>query len=230
MASRRFRFGYLVSGQGRLLQTVINARELSLPFDIGLVIASSNNGAVEKAQRAGIPFVVIEPKTFASRALFDEAVAGELSRHGIDGIMMAFDYLIGPALLKRWHDRILNVHFSLLPLFPGFHPIPKAAASGMRFAGVSLHLADETMDGGAIVQQAVVPVDAGLDAQALGARLFRAAVPAHLQSMCWLAEDRLLRDAQGRLFVKDSRYEPGPYSPNLEPPVEGLPGYIYAIA
>lgn len=214
--SRRFRFAYLVSGWGRLLQAVLDASvRYRLPYEVALVIADHECEAIERAQRMGVRHAILhEP-----RERFDPALLAMLKDENIDGLILNFDRLLGADICRAYAGRILNTHFSLLPLFPGFGAIRASVASGMRFGGVTVHLVDESVDGGPIVAQAAVPMPPAASEETLGAALFDAAVPLQLQAMEFLAAGRL-REAARKIHIEGARYGATMHSPSLEAPYD----------
>ena len=109
---------------------------------------------------------------FADRAAFDAAVDAALRTAGVDLVCLAgFLRILGPAFVQAWHDRLLNIHPSLLPAYPGLHTHARAIAAGDAFAGCSVHLVTPELDDGPILGQARVPVEPGDTADSLAARV-----------------------------------------------------------
>jgi phosphoribosylglycinamide formyltransferase 1 len=148
--------GVLVSGEGTNLQALIDA---GLP--IGAV--ASNRPAVralERAEAAQIPARVFELDRYPDRAARDRDMADWLQLRGVDFVVLAgYMHLLTPAFLERFPDRIVNVHPSLLPQFPGAHAIDDALAAGVDTTGVTVHYVDEALDSGMVIRQEPVPVD-----------------------------------------------------------------------
>jgi phosphoribosylglycinamide formyltransferase-1 len=148
--------GVLVSGEGSNLQALIDA---------GLPIAAvaSNRPAVralDRAQAAGIPARVFELDRYADRAARDRDMADWLLLRGVDLVVLAgYMHLLTPSFLDRFEDRIVNVHPSLLPDFPGAHAIDDALAAGVDTTGVTVHFVDEGLDTGAVIRQEPVSVE-----------------------------------------------------------------------
>ena len=148
--------GVLVSGNGSNLQALIDQR---LP----VVAVASNKPAVralERATAAGVPASVFELESYRDREGRDAAIADWLEEHGVELVVLAgYMHLLTPAFLERFPDRIVNVHPSLLPAFPGAHAIEDALAAGVDTTGVTVHLVDAGLDSGPILVQEEVPVD-----------------------------------------------------------------------
>jgi phosphoribosylglycinamide formyltransferase-1 len=148
--------GVLVSGEGTNLQALIDA---GLPI---AAVASNRPGvrALERAERAGIPSAVFELDRFASRDERDAAMADWLAGHGVDLVVCAgYMHLLTSAFLTRFPERIVNVHPSLLPSFPGMGAIEAAIGAGVETTGVTVHVVNDAVDGGPILQQEPVALE-----------------------------------------------------------------------
>jgi phosphoribosylglycinamide formyltransferase-1 len=148
--------GVLVSGEGTNLQALIDA---------GLAIravASNRPGvpALARARRASIPAGVFDLACYADRQDRDLAMADWLEERGVRLVVLAgYMHLLTPAFLGRFPGRVVNVHPSLLPSFPGLHPIEDAVAAGVDTTGVTVHVVDEGIDSGPVLRQEPVPVE-----------------------------------------------------------------------
>jgi len=170
----RVKIGVLISGRGSNLQSLIDAaQDPAFPAEIALVI--SNIPGVEglkRAERAGIPTRVIDHKTFAGKAPFEDALHAELSAAGIELVCLAgFMRLLTEGFVTRWHDKLINIHPSLLPAFKGLHTHERAIEAGARFGGCTVHFVRPAMDDGPIIVQAAVPILANDTPDALTARV-----------------------------------------------------------
>jgi phosphoribosylglycinamide formyltransferase 1 len=148
--------GVLVSGEGTNLQALIDA---GLPI---ACVASNKPGvrALERAEIAGIPIRVFELTSYADREHRDRELADWLTLRGVDLVVLAgYMHLLTNTFLERFPDRIVNIHPSLLPDFPGSHPIDDALAAGVETTGVTVHYVDEGIDSGAVIRQESVPVE-----------------------------------------------------------------------
>jgi phosphoribosylglycinamide formyltransferase-1 len=148
--------GVLVSGEGSNLQALLDA---NLPV---AAVASSRPGvrALERAADACVPAVAFALDDYPDRAARDAAMADWLEAHGVRLVVCAgYMHLLTSAFLDRFPERIVNVHPSLLPEFPGAHAIDDALAAGVDTTGVTVHLVDEGLDTGAVVRQEPVPVE-----------------------------------------------------------------------
>jgi phosphoribosylglycinamide formyltransferase 1 len=148
--------GVLVSGEGTNLQALIDA---GLPIT---AVASNraDAGALARADAAGIPTRVFEVDGYSDRAARDRELADWLQLRGVDFVVLAgYMHLLTQVFLDRFRDRIVNVHPSLLPQFPGAQAIADALAAGVDTTGVTIHYVDEGLDTGAIIRQEPVAVE-----------------------------------------------------------------------
>jgi phosphoribosylglycinamide formyltransferase-1 len=148
--------GVLASGEGTNLQALIDA---GLPI---AAVASNraDAGALARAEAARIPNRVFEQHAYPDRAARDRELADWLQLRGVDFVVLAgYMHLLTPAFLDRFHDRIVNVHPSLLPQFPGGRAIADALAAGVEVTGVTVHFVDEGLDTGAVIRQEPVTVE-----------------------------------------------------------------------
>ena len=160
--------GVLVSGNGSNLQALIDA---GLPV---AAVASNRPGvrALERAEAAGIPARVFDLADHPGRETRDEAMALWLREHDVDLVVCAgYMQLLTPAFLDRFPQRVVNVHPSLLPDFPGARAVEDALAAGVATTGVTVHVVDAGLDTGPVVLQERVPVLAGDTVETLHARI-----------------------------------------------------------
>jgi phosphoribosylglycinamide formyltransferase 1 len=148
--------GVLVSGEGSNLQALVDA---GLPI---ACVASSRAGvrALERAEAARIPARAFPLEGYADRPHRDREMADWLTLRGVDLVVLAgYMHLLTPEFLDRFPDRIVNVHPSLLPQFPGAHAIDDALAAGVATTGVTVHYVDDGLDTGAVIRQEPVEVE-----------------------------------------------------------------------
>jgi phosphoribosylglycinamide formyltransferase-1 len=153
--------GVLISGRGSNLQSIIDATAAGrLDARIALVV-SNRAGAqgLERAREAGTDAVHLSPRDFPDRDAYDEALAALLLARKVDLVCLAgYMRLVGRPLLEAFPNRILNIHPSLLPSFPGLDAQRQALEHGVRVTGATVHLVTAELDAGPIVLQAAVPV------------------------------------------------------------------------
>ena len=198
------KLGVLISGRGSNLQALIDAaREGRLGGQVAVVISNVAAAAgLERARVAGIPALIREHRG-RSREEHDREMLADLSAHGVDLVCLAgYMRLLSPVLLQAFPARVLNVHPSLLPAFPGLDAQRQAWAYGVTVSGATVHLVEEGLDCGPIVLQEAVPVRARDTVEALAARILEAehriypeAVRLVLEGRCRVEGRRVVRDA-----------------------------------
>lgn len=170
----RTRTAVLISGRGSNLQALIAAaRDPAYPAEIALVVANRRDAAgLAHAAEAGIDTVVLEHRAFAGRGAHETAIDAALQRSGIEIVCLAgYLRVLTPFLVGRWSGRMLNIHPSLLPAFPGLDTHARALAAGVKLHGCTVHLVTEALDDGRILAQAAVPVLPDDTAETLAARV-----------------------------------------------------------
>ena len=194
----------LISGQGSNLGALLEmASEFDFPARIALVLSDQRTAeGLKIAARAGVPTAVIERESYADRSAFDEALARRIDAAGAGLVCLAgFMRILGPVFVEHYRDRLLNVHPSLLPAFPGLRVHERVLESGTRISGCTVHFVRTEMDSGPIVLQAAVPVHADDTVETLAARVRKAEHGAYPQSVLWFAEGRLRVEGQ-RVLVR----------------------------
>jgi len=200
--------GVLLSGSGTNLQALVDATAApDHSARIALVISNRRNAqGLERARAAGIPALCISHRDFEDAAAFEAALCRSLEEHNVQWVALAgFMRLLGPTFLQRWSGRVLNIHPSLLPAFPGLDAQSQAHAHQVRIAGATVHLVDEGTDTGPIVAQGAVPALPGDDREALQQRILRMEHRLYPMVLTWAVEGRLHVD--GRTVHVDLRDE-----------------------
>lgn len=169
--------GVLISGNGSNLQALMDATKTSC-YPAQVVCVISNKPGVkglERAEKAGVPAFVINHKDFPDRQSFDAAVDAKMNEYGVQLICLAgFLRLQTPWFVERWRDRLINIHPSLLPAFPGMarDVHREVIQSGVKFSGCTVHFVRAEMDAGPIIIQAAVPVLQNDTPEELATRIF----------------------------------------------------------
>lgn len=161
MPSRTLPLGVLASGRGSNLQAILDAiAQGRLSATVVLVAGDREEApAVQRARAAGIPTTVVSPKAFSTRDAYDAEIARILREAGAEVVVLAgYMRIVTNGLLHAFPQRVINIHPSLLPAFPGLHAQRQAFAHGVKVSGCTAHFVDETVDSGAIILQAAVPV------------------------------------------------------------------------
>ena len=167
------RLAILLSGRGSNFEAIADSiRQGRLPARIEVVVSNLASAAgLEKARTRGLKTLVI-PSRGVPREDYDRSLIYELKRHRVELVCLAgFMRILGPVFVRAYPNRILNIHPSLLPAFPGLHPQRQALEYGVRFSGCTVHLVDEGVDSGPILLQAAVPVLESDDEESLAARI-----------------------------------------------------------
>lgn len=198
--SERLRVGVLISGRGTNLQALLDAcSDPGFPAKIVKVI--SNNPDVEglrRARQAGVAAEVINHRRFDDRATFEAALTGAMEQVGVQLICHAgFMRIVTSEYLRHWHNRLINIHPSLLPAFPGLDTHRRALEAGVKLHGCTVHYVREEVDVGPIIGQAAVPVLEDDTEDALAARVLSA--EHKLYPLC------LKLVAEGRVSVEGDR-------------------------
>ena len=164
----------LASGRGSNLQALVDAGEKgAMDGAVALVVSDNPDAyALTRAKNHGIPFRVIERKSFASRRAFDSALACAVEESGADLVALAgFMRIISPSFLSRFPGKVINIHPALLPSFPGLDAQRQALEYGVKITGCTVHFVDEGVDTGPIIIQSAVPVLSGDTVESLSSRI-----------------------------------------------------------
>ena len=190
----KLKLGVLISGRGSNLQALIDATaDPSFPAEIALVISNWADAAgLARAEAAGIATKIIPHKDFVDRETFDSALTEALRGAGVGLVCLAgFMRLLTAGFAEDWHDRLINIHPSLLPSFKGLNSHAQALQAGVRFSGCTVHYVRPEMDAGPIILQAAVPVHDGDDEDALAARILTAEHRSYPLAVKLIAEGRV---------------------------------------
>jgi phosphoribosylglycinamide formyltransferase-1 len=179
----------LISGRGSNMQALVEA---GLP--VSAVISNrADASGLEFARAKRIATAVVEHRAFAERAAFEAALEREIARFKPRLVALAgFMRVLTPAFVERYANRMLNIHPSLLPAFPGLDTHARAIAAGVKLHGCTVHFVTRELDGGPIVIQAAVPVRPGDDAGALAARVLEQEHVIYPRAARWFLEDKLV--------------------------------------
>lgn len=202
--ARACRFVILISGRGSNMQALVDAcRRESWPAEIAAVISSRPGAAgLDWARERGIAACGLDHKDYPSREDFDAALAAEIERHQPDYVLLAgFMRVLTAGFVARYAGRLVNIHPSLLPVFPGLHTHAQALATGVRVHGCTVHFVTPVLDHGPIIAQGCVPVLAGDTPEALAERVLRVEHMAYPAAARWLAEGRVTLAADHRVEV-----------------------------
>lgn len=181
----------LISGRGSNMRAIIDA---DLPLRIAAVVSNRRDAAgLAYAAEKGIPTAVLEHGAFPSRNAFDEALARRIDGYGPDLVVLAgFMRILGEGFTRHFDGRLINIHPSLLPAFPGLHTHRRALEQGVKIHGCTVHFVTTQLDHGPVIIQAAVPVMPEDDEDALAERVLRQEHRIYPLAVRWFAEGRLV--------------------------------------
>ena len=190
----------LISGRGSNLQAIVEAQ---LPLRIAAVIGNQAEAAgLEYARAKGIATSVVDHRQHSTRAAFDQKLIHSIDPYAPDLVVLAgFMRILSDAFVQHYAGRLINIHPSLLPAFPGLATHRRALEAGVKIHGCTVHFVTPVVDHGPIVVQAAVPVQAEDTAQTLAARVLQQEHRIYPQALRWFAEDRLTI-TQGQVNVR----------------------------
>jgi phosphoribosylglycinamide formyltransferase 1 len=194
----------LISGRGTNMEALLKAG-LRAEF-VAVISNNPDAGGLATARGRGVTTAVIDHRAFSDRAAFDAALAATIDVHQPDLVLLAgFMRVLTEAFVDRYHGRLLNIHPSLLPAFPGLNTHRRALQAGVRIHGCTVHFVTPALDLGPIVIQAAVPVLPGDTEEELAARVLREEHRIYPQAVHWFCEDRLRLDAEDRVILDRAR-------------------------
>jgi len=170
------KIGVLVSGRGSNLQALLDAcQRRELQAEVTVVISDQPGAlALERARAAAVPAYFVNPKEYGDKAAYEEEICRLLRKHQVELVVLAgYMRLVGSTLLTAFPERIINIHPSLLPAFPGLEAQRQAWEYGVKISGCTVHFVDAGLDSGPIILQAAVPVEEGDSAADLAARILK---------------------------------------------------------
>jgi len=169
-----FKLAVLVSGRGSNLQAIIDSIDREeLDAHLSIVISNTKDAmALKRAEKHGIKTIFIDPSTYLSSKEYDKALVLKLKEFSIDLICLAgYMRILGEEVIQTFEKKIINIHPSLLPAFPGLNAQKQAINHGVKFSGCTVHFVDSGVDSGPIILQAVVPVYDNDDEKSLSKRI-----------------------------------------------------------
>jgi phosphoribosylglycinamide formyltransferase 1 len=190
----------LISGRGSNFGALLNA---DIPARFAAVI-SNRPGVLglQLASERGIPAVTLDHKSFSDRESFDAALAAEIDKHSPDLVVLAgFMRVLTPGFVNRYRGRLINIHPSLLPVFPGLHTHERAIEAGVKIHGCTVHFVTPDLDHGPIVVQAAVPVLNEDTPDTLADRVLVQEHRVYPLAVRWFVEGRLKLTEDGRVFL-----------------------------
>jgi len=184
----------LISGNGSNLQAIIDAAERNSLSGSVVAVISNNASAygLERAATHQIPAIALSHKEFATRELYDSALVDEIQQFQPDLVVLAgFMRILTPSFVQTFHEKLLNIHPSLLPKYQGLNTHQRVLDAGDKEHGVSVHFVTEELDGGPVILQAKVPVFDGDNADDLAGRIHEQEHRIYPLVVKWFCESRL---------------------------------------
>ena len=208
MTSEKFKLAIFVSGNGSNLQAIIDSIENDyLAAEISLVLSNVKDAyALERGKNHGLEVVFLDPKTFPNRANYEQKIIDLLLSKSIDLICLAgFMQILGKNFIEAFSGKIINIHPSLLPAFPGLNVQKKALEHGAKFSGCTVHFVNEEIDGGAIILQSVVPIHDEDDIESLSKRILEQEHIIYPEAIRLIIEDNI--KISGRRVLRKAEKE-----------------------
>jgi phosphoribosylglycinamide formyltransferase-1 len=194
----------LISGRGSNMQTIVNTvRQPGVNAQVCAVLANKDASGLQWAAEQGIPVQAVPHRQYPSREAFDAALMQAIDVYEPDYVLLAgFMRVLTPGFVEHYNGRLINIHPSLLPAFPGLHTHQQALAMGVQWHGCTLHFVTPVLDHGPIIAQGVVPVLATDTPDDLAGRLLHVEHIMYEHVVQWLAQGRVSLDAMQRVQVR----------------------------
>ena len=205
MAPDKFILAVLVSGRGSNLQAIIDSIERNdLSAEIALVISNVKDAyALERAHKHGLESIFLDPKSYPDRNGYEQALVERIQSKSVNLICLAgFMRVLGNNFIETFSGRIINIHPSLLPAFPGLNVQKRALEHGARFSGCTVHYVNEEVDGGPIILQTVVPIYDDDDEATLSERILEQEHIIYPEAIQLIIEERLTLSGRRVLHSK----------------------------
>jgi phosphoribosylglycinamide formyltransferase 1 len=201
------KLGILASGRGSNLQSIIdNIRSDKLEAEIRIIISDHNNsGALIRAKKYNIDGFFINPDHYKTKQEFEEAMINQLKKYDVELVIMAgFMRILSPYFLRYYPERVMNIHPSLLPAFPGLNAQRQALEYGVKISGCTVHFVDEGMDTGPVIIQAAVPVKEDDTKETLSKRILEQEHIIYPEAIRLFARNRLeIRPGRVKIINKE---------------------------
>lgn len=212
------RIAVLASGRGTNFYAITKAfKEGKIDGEVSVLITNNRNAlAVKRAEELGVNWIYVDPKGFPSREAYDEKIVSILKYLKVDLICLAgYMLLVSEVFIDAFPNRILNIHPTLLPSFPGLKPHWQTVTYGAKISGATVHIVDKGVDTGPIVVQAAVPVSPEDTEESLSEKILKWEHRIYPQAVKWFCEGRI--EIKGRkVIVKGADYTKLPVVPALE--------------
>ncbi len=212
------RVAVLASGRGSNFEAIARAfREGKINGEVAVLIVDNRKaGAIKRAERLGVNWLFVDPCSFPSREDYDRRVVSILKHLGVELVCLAgYMKVVSGVFVESFRNRILNIHPSLLPAFPGLRPHKKAVRYGVKVSGATVHVVDEGVDTGPIVIQVVVPVSPDETEESLSEKVLKWEHRIYPQAVKWFVDGRVRIEGR-KVIVEGADYTRLPVVPALE--------------
>ena len=220
----------IASGDGSNFQAIVEKVHAGF-LDVAVRVLICNRpgaGVIARAQAFGIPCVLLDHEDksrFSDRVSFDQAMIEAIRQYGADWVVLAgYMRLLTPEFLNAFPDRVLNIHPTLLPSFPGLHGCADALAYGVKIAGATVHFVEEAVDSGPVIIQAAIPIAPGDTLGSITRRIHEIEHRIYPQALQWIATGRLtrMRDNSRTIVIHPAMHSRGYEEPCclISPPLE----------
>jgi len=181
-----------------------------------LIVDRKNIDAIDRAEKLGINWIYVDPYSFPSREDYDRKIVSILKYLNVELVCLAgYKKVVSKVFVDSFPNRIMNIHPTLLPSFPGLKPHEKAIKFGVKISGLTVHFVDEGVDTGHLIVQAAVPVSPDDTKETLSEKILRLEHKVYPQAVKWFVDGRI--EIQGRkVIVKGANYTKLPVVPALE--------------
>ncbi|WP_457678258.1 phosphoribosylglycinamide formyltransferase [Thermovibrio sp.] len=212
------RIAVLASGRGSNFEAIVKAvKSGKIKAEVvALIVNKRKAEVVERARRLGVNWLFVDPFSFPSREDYDRRLVSILKHLKVDLVCLAgYSLIVSEPFVEAFKGRILNIHPSLLPSFPGLKPHWQAITYGVRISGATVHFVDKGVDTGPIIVQVVVPVSPEDNPESLSKKVLSWEHRIYPQAVKWFVEDRIKVDGR-KVFVEGADYSKLPVVPALE--------------
>lgn len=203
---KKLSLAVLISGNGSNLQALIDAcAKEDFPASIAVVLSNKADAyGLTRAKNARLPTHVLNHQDFSDRARFDHAMHKILCDYGVELVCLAgFMRLVSPEFVSLWHNKLINIHPSLLPAFKGLHAQKQALEAGVKIAGCTVHFVRPAMDSGPVILQGIVPVYSADTESTLTDRILKVEHQIYPHAIRWIAEGKVLIENE-RVWIKET--------------------------
>lgn len=210
------RMNFLSSGSGKLTETILHAIEKGVLKNIipVSIISDRKSESLQLASLFGVSSHTVDFNESGSREEFSDRVLQIFQDEQIDFSLMTFDRILSGNILKKYNNKIINIHPSLLPAFPGYNTIKKAKEYGCKFIGATCHFIDSEVDHGPIINQGIQPLNSHEDIPSIENKLYRLRQKLALEAI-YAFSNGLIEINNREVIIKKGKYDASPLNPSL---------------